>query len=66
MPLPSPIDLLNWPVLSQDISRSNALREAVACATRRREREDVDEFLDQHRSPVPRQRLVDVREPRRA
>ena len=62
MPLSWPIDLLNWPVLSQDVSRSNALREAVACATRRREREDVDEFLDQHQLRFPRQRVPDVRE----
>ena len=56
MPFSWPVDWIKWPVASQDVSRSNALHEAVACVGRRREREDVDRFLDEHRRGIPRQR----------
>ena len=54
------IDWINWPVTSQNVSRRNAQRAAIACAQRRRERERVEQFLDElpaaPRPAVPRQR----------
>jgi hypothetical protein len=41
------IDWVNWPVTSQNISRRNAQRAAIAIAQRRREREAVQRFLDE-------------------
>ncbi|MGZ4427095.1 MAG: hypothetical protein ACXVXC_09955 [Nocardioidaceae bacterium] len=47
MPAPWPIDRITWPPLSQSAARRNALHEALVCAERRREREEVDRFLAQ-------------------
>jgi len=47
MPAPWPIDRISWQPLSQSTARRNARREALACAERRREREEVDRFLAQ-------------------
>ena len=53
-----PLDLVvAWGVRSQDGSRRNAQRAAIADAQRRRERETVDHFLatlDQPRIPHQR------------
>lgn len=37
-----------WPVRSQQVARRNALVGATALADRRRERIEVEEFLEQH------------------
>ena len=37
-----------WPVRSQQVARRNALVCATPLADRRRERIDVEEFLEQH------------------
>ena len=54
------IDWINWPVTSPNVSRRNAQRAAIACAQRRRERERVEQYLDElppaRSSGVPRQR----------
>jgi hypothetical protein len=39
------IDWVNWPVTTQNVSRRNAQRAAIACAQRRREREAVERYL---------------------
>jgi len=50
------IDWVSWPVTTQNVSRRNAQRAAIACAQRRREREAVERFLaeldDERRPPV--------------
>ncbi|HEU4514456.1 MAG TPA: hypothetical protein VFR87_15220 [Nocardioidaceae bacterium] len=37
-----------WPVRSQQVARRNALVACTTLADRRREREEVEEFLDRH------------------
>jgi hypothetical protein len=43
---------LTWarfaPAFSQETARRNAQRAAIACAQRRRQREDVEQFLARH------------------
>lgn len=60
MRTPWRIDWVNWPVTTQNVSRRNAQRAAIACAQRRREREAVERFLEELELPehrmVPRQR----------
>jgi hypothetical protein len=53
-----PLDLVAaWGVRSQDVSRRNAQRAAIANAKARRERETVDRFLATLERPrVPAQR----------
>ena len=54
------IDWVNWPVTTQNVSRRNAQRAAIACAQRRREREAVERYLEELELPgrpaLPRQR----------
>lgn len=54
------IDWVNWPVTTQNVSRRNAHRAAIACAQRRRQREAVQRFLEEleetERPVLPRQR----------
>ncbi len=40
--------LADWPVASQQVARRNALIASTQLADRRRERHDVDEFLDSY------------------
>lgn len=42
-----------WPVTSQQHARRNALVASTALTQRRREAEDVEEFLARHAAPVP-------------
>jgi len=60
MRTPWRIDWVNWPVTTQNVSRRNAQRAAIACAQRRREREAVERFLAELEQPagtlVPNQR----------
>jgi hypothetical protein len=41
-----------WPVASQQRARRNAMLAATACAARRAEREDVEDFLAALTRPV--------------
>jgi hypothetical protein len=43
---------VSWPVTSQQHARRNALVASTALSQRRREAEDVEEFLARH-APVP-------------
>lgn len=45
--------LQDWPVASQQQARRNAMVAATACAQRRAEREDVDDFLAARFAPAP-------------
>jgi hypothetical protein len=40
-----------WPERSQQVARRNAMREATACAQRRAEREEIDEYVRAARAP---------------
>jgi hypothetical protein len=42
-----------WHVASQQHARRNALVAGAALTQRRRETQDVEEFLAQHAAPVP-------------
>lgn len=44
---------LRWPIESARQARHNAYAATAALAVRRAEREEVDEFLTQHRSLEP-------------
>jgi len=52
LPRPLPLVLaaavVRWPVESQQRARRNALLATTALTQRRRERDDVEEFLDAH------------------
>lgn len=55
---------LTWPVTSQHVSRRNALVACTALAERRRELEEVEEFLNRHaaaRAAVPTTLEIAVR-----
>jgi hypothetical protein len=43
----------SWPITSQQHARRNALVASTALSQRRREAEDVEEFLARHAAPVP-------------
>jgi hypothetical protein len=63
--LPRQIDrLTTWHVDSQQIARRNALVASTAMAQRRRERLDVEEFLEQHRARRLRREPVTAGAPR--
>ncbi len=51
-----------WPVASQQQARRNAMLAATACAARRAEREDVEDFL----AALTRPATPSLREPQRA
>ena len=42
-----------WHVRSQQYARANALAASTALSVRRREIEDVEDFLSRHVTPVP-------------
>ena len=44
--------LREWPVEAQQQARRNAMIAATACAQRRAEREDVDDFLQKRYAPA--------------
>lgn len=47
-------DLRSWPQTSQDRARRNAMIAATACAQRRVERQEVDDYFDSlTRPPEP-------------
>jgi hypothetical protein len=54
--MPSPASLLHdlrtWPQTSQEQARRNAMIAATACAQRRVERQDVDDFLASMAAPA--------------
>lgn len=43
-------ETVHWPVSSQQTSRRNALVACTALAERRREHDEVEEFLERHRA----------------
>lgn len=52
---------LSWTLrnlVSQDVARSNAATAAARMLRRRRQREDVDDFLSQRHGPPARPRMA--------
>lgn len=54
--------IVAWPVASQQVARRNALVAATTCADRRREREEVEQFLLLRSAPAaPARTTAEVR-----